>query len=53
MACFRCRETGSMICDGHCGLCADQEDGPELADGHPSERDHAEEAEKKEKTDAC
>lgn len=34
MTCFIYRETGSEICSGHCGLCADQEEGPA-----PSPRD--------------
>lgn len=36
--CFRCRQTGSMVCEGHCGLCEDQEDGPDMSDGKPGER---------------
>jgi len=39
--CFRCRQTGSMVCEGHCGLCEDQETGPDgqnIQDGKPSER---------------
>ncbi len=42
MTCFICRETGAKCCDGHCGLCADQEQGVTFGDGHPSARDHGE-----------
>lgn len=41
MGCVVCRENGSRMCGGHCGLCFENGE-IELKDGHPSARDHRE-----------